>query len=43
LNPPLRDDVFGSRASVAVEPDTFALQGAADPRLADASATVVAR
>lgn len=35
--------VFGSLASVGVDPDTFALAGAADPRLADAAALVVPR
>jgi hypothetical protein len=43
LNPPPRDDVFGSLASVAVEPGTFTLQGAADARLPEATATVVSR
>jgi len=42
-NPPRRDDVFGSLASVAVEPGTFALQSAADPRLDEASSQVVQR
>jgi gamma-glutamyltranspeptidase / glutathione hydrolase len=43
LNPPPRDDIFGSLASVGVEPGTLALVGAADARLADATATVVSR
>lgn len=37
------DPTFGSLASVGVDPATFALQGAADPRQADASALVVTR